>query len=90
MNFFYLFCTSNPNQQGKQFAVIVFDNENSFSTALLLGNATIVDSPIQVVPYAKIAPKSGNASTVPTGPEIDLPYDRVCASSFFYCRIFCN
>jgi len=46
---------SDPNSpESKYFAVVVFENSNAFSTALLLGNATIVDSPIVVYPYSKI------------------------------------
>jgi len=47
---------SDPNTgvEAKQFAVVVFENSNAFSTALLLGNATIVDSSIVVYPYSKI------------------------------------
>lgn len=37
--------TSNPNDV-KQFAVVVFEHEKDYSTALLLGNARIIDSPI--------------------------------------------
>lgn len=47
--------TSNPNDV-KQFAVVVFEHEKDYSTALLLGNARIIDSPINVYPYSQVLP----------------------------------
>jgi len=42
---------SDPNAM-KQFAVIVFENDQTYSIALLLGNSVVEDSPINVHPYA--------------------------------------
>jgi RNA recognition motif-containing protein len=43
--------SKDPNNQNAQIAVVVMDQENDYATALLLSNAVIVDSPIQVYPY---------------------------------------
>lgn len=56
---------SQPNDP-KQFAVVVFDSDQAYSVALLLGSSVIEGSPINVHPYSNVVPSvkgSGDSSS---------------------------
>jgi RNA recognition motif-containing protein len=61
--------SSQPNDP-KQFAVVVFDSDQAYSVALLLGSSVIEGSPINVHPYSNFVPSakgSGDSSSSSSG-----------------------
>jgi hypothetical protein len=58
--------------EGKQFAVIVFENIEAYNVAKLLGSTNLVDSEVHIFPYSEIVPVDN--------PNEDLPSERVPTS----------
>jgi len=50
------FDANSPKEDPKQFAIVVFETEQSFSVALLLGASVIEGTPINVHPYTTVLP----------------------------------
>jgi hypothetical protein len=56
------FDPSSPQNDQKQFAVVVFDSDQAYSVALLLGSSVIEGSPINVHPYSNVTPSTSSTS----------------------------
>eukprot|EP00762_Andalucia_godoyi_P000992 ANDGO_03794.mRNA.1 Binding partner of ACD11 1 len=76
---FFAFCGTvsrliqdkDPNQEGFQFAFVVFEDEQAANTAQLLSNAVIAQHPITVAPFLAPhqRPSSTAETTAPAGAE---------------------
>jgi len=60
------FDINSPKEDPKQFSVVVFDSDQSYSVALLLGASVIEGSPINVHPYTTVIPHQQQTTSTTT------------------------